>query len=485
MSRKIRGIRDSIPPGYVLGRTGQGGNGPVGLIKISDLIVQSATQAVAQVGTIPAGANPTATGGPAAINGSATTFMRSDAAPAIQKASNSQFGLVEGDGTTITIAAGVASIPSSVPLSGSPTTTTQAASDNSTKIATTAFVQSVAAGINPAIAVQAATTQASDTSGLAYNNGASGIGATLTGTANTAITIDGYTFTAVGQRLLVKNDTQSPSGAFNGIYFLSVLQAMSVAPVFTRALDYDQPSDINNTGIIPVINGTANAQTTWAITSTVNTIGTDPLTFVQYSKNPANVVTAAANLTANALQIGDDGARGIKTLANVAAGQVLASGTPPAYTATPSVTSITFGAGTALSSYSAGTFTPTITCGTPGDLVVSYTTASGTYQVIGGVVIISIRLVTGLTYTTASGQIIVASLPYAPQNGAVGDGAVFAAQINHFSDNTSARSLNFGAVGGGVASLSGVFNVAAAPAAINIPPSGSSLNISISGTYYK
>lgn len=58
--------------------------------------------------TILAG-NPTATAGPTAINGSASTFMRSDAAPAIQKASASQFGLVEVDGTTITAAAGVIS----------------------------------------------------------------------------------------------------------------------------------------------------------------------------------------------------------------------------------------------------------------------------------------------------------------------------------------------------------------------------------------
>lgn len=47
------------------------------------------------------GANPSATGGPTAVNGSASTFMRSDGAPAIQKGTNSQFGIVEGDGTTL------------------------------------------------------------------------------------------------------------------------------------------------------------------------------------------------------------------------------------------------------------------------------------------------------------------------------------------------------------------------------------------------
>lgn len=51
----------------------------------------------------PAAANPTAIAGPFAINGSATTYMRSDAAPRIQTATDTQYGIVEGDGTTITI----------------------------------------------------------------------------------------------------------------------------------------------------------------------------------------------------------------------------------------------------------------------------------------------------------------------------------------------------------------------------------------------
>jgi hypothetical protein len=55
------------------------------------------------------GANPTATAGDVAVNGTATTFLRSDGAPAIQKGSASLFGLVKVDGTSITAAAGVIS----------------------------------------------------------------------------------------------------------------------------------------------------------------------------------------------------------------------------------------------------------------------------------------------------------------------------------------------------------------------------------------
>ncbi len=155
------------------------------------------------------------------------------------------------------------------------------------------YVDNAVAGVNPAVAVQAATTQASDTSSLTYSNGASGIGATFTGSINTPITIDGVSLNALGKRLLVKNDTQSPSGAFNGVYYITVISTAGTAPVFTRALDYDMPSDINNTGAIPVVGGTSNASTQWVITSSVTTVGTDALTYTQFSLNPSTIFTTA------------------------------------------------------------------------------------------------------------------------------------------------------------------------------------------------
>ncbi len=173
--------------------------------------------------------------------------------------------------------------------------TTQAAGDNSTLLATDAFVTTAVnnaiAGVNPAVAVQAATTAAGDTSGLTYANGVSGVGATLTGAVNTPITIDGVLLNTLGQRLLVKNDTQSPSGAFNGVYALTVISTVGTAPVFTRALDYDTPSDMNNTGAIPVVNGTANATTSWVLTSSVTTVGTSPLTYTKFTLAPSTIQT--------------------------------------------------------------------------------------------------------------------------------------------------------------------------------------------------
>jgi hypothetical protein len=196
----------------------------------------------------------------------------------------------QGNDSRITGAAPLAS-PA---LTGTPTAPTASAGTNTTQLATTQFtttaINNAIAGVNPAVAVQAATTQASDTSGLTYLNGVAGVGATFTGLVNTAFTVDGFTFTALNQRVLVKNDTQSPSGAFNGIYYVTQLQTGILPPILTRALDYDQPSDMNNTGAIPVVNGTVNGTTSWLLTSAVATVGTDPLTYTQFSINPVPLV---------------------------------------------------------------------------------------------------------------------------------------------------------------------------------------------------
>jgi pectin methylesterase-like acyl-CoA thioesterase len=85
---------------------------------------------------------------------------------------------------------------------------------------------------------------------------------------------------------LVKNDTQTPSGAFNGVYSVTQLQTSLLPVILTRALDYDTPSDINNTGAIPVINGTVNGTTLWVETAQVNTIGTNPLVFTEFGAPP-------------------------------------------------------------------------------------------------------------------------------------------------------------------------------------------------------
>lgn len=65
--------------------------------------------------------------------------------------------IVAADITSATITG--TQIASSIALAGSPTTTTQAASDNSTKIATTAYVDRVAAAVGPSASTYNSTTQ--------------------------------------------------------------------------------------------------------------------------------------------------------------------------------------------------------------------------------------------------------------------------------------------------------------------------------------
>lgn len=176
-------------------------------------------------------------------------------------------------------------------LTGSPTCPTQAAGDASTKMASDAFVHTeianAIAASNPAVAVQAATT--ANIPNLVYVNGVGGIGATLTQTVAAVIVVDGYTG-LLNDRFLFKDQTTS---AYNGVWVLSTLGTGVINAVFTRALDYDQPSDINNTGAIPVINGadypTGNKGSSWQITSSVTTIGADPLTYIIFTYEASKV----------------------------------------------------------------------------------------------------------------------------------------------------------------------------------------------------
>jgi hypothetical protein len=191
---------------------------------------------------------------------------------------------------------GVTVLADSPALTTSPTAPTQTATDSSTKLATTAFVSTAVAnaiaGVNPAIAVEVASAAILPNTPT-YNNGVSGIGAFITtATTNTALVIDGYT-PILGDRVLVKNegDTSGLGAAKNGVYTVTQLAAVALAWILTRALDYDTSSDINNTGAIPVENHGSNALTSWLLTTLVTTVGTDALTYVQFSLRPPSEVT--------------------------------------------------------------------------------------------------------------------------------------------------------------------------------------------------
>lgn len=152
------------------------------------------------------------------------------------------------------------------------------------------YVDSVAAGFFFVEPVRVAST-ANFTS--TYNNGASGVGATLTATVNGAASIDGVSL-SLNDRVLFKNQTSTLE---NGIYYVSQVGSGGTPAIYTRALDYDQPSDIDPGDMVTVLQGTANASTFWVETATVTTIGTDPITFTQFGVSVANVVTISGTQT--------------------------------------------------------------------------------------------------------------------------------------------------------------------------------------------
>ncbi len=107
--------------------------------------------------------------------------------------------------------------------------------------------------------------------------------------------------------------------------------------VLTRASDYNAPSDINNTGAIPVVNGTVNTTTSWLLTSNVTTVGTDPLTYRKFSDDPATIVNTISIASTNGFAGSSSG------------------GTTPALTLSTSITGVLKGNGTAMSAATSGT----------------------------------------------------------------------------------------------------------------------------------
>ncbi len=114
---------------------------------------------------------------------------------------------------------------------------------------------------------------------------------TLSGTQ----TIDGVAVVA-GNRVLVKNQSTQ---ANNGIYVVA-------AGSWTRSTDFDQvtPVDEINGAAVFVTTGTTQADTGWTETATVVTVGTDPITFVQFSAAGAYVAGAGMSLTGNTFNVG-------------------------------------------------------------------------------------------------------------------------------------------------------------------------------------
>lgn len=112
---------------------------------------------------------------------------------------------------------------------------------------------------------------------VTYANGSSGVGATLTATANGALSIDGNSV-STNDRLLVKNQA---SGLQNGNYVVTATGSAGTPFVLTRSTDFDTSAKMDLGSTFFIQGGTVNASTQWTLNDGPITVGTTALTFVQ------------------------------------------------------------------------------------------------------------------------------------------------------------------------------------------------------------
>jgi len=175
------------------------------------------------------------------------------------------------------------------------------------------YADSIATGINFHAACNYATTAALSPANT-YNNGSSGIGATLTASVNGTLTIDGYTFVSgdVGKRILVKNEA---AGANNGVYTLTQAGTASLPYILTRATDYDSSgsgtNEIDQGDLLLVLSGTTNANTSWVQQTPLPiTVGTTALVFIQFAAVQTYTAGTGLTLATNQFSITNIGTAG-------------------------------------------------------------------------------------------------------------------------------------------------------------------------------
>lgn len=182
----------------------------------------------------------------------------------------------------------------SVAVTQDPTTALQ--------LATKQYVDTtVAVGLTFHQPVQAATTTtlAATTGGtVTYNNGASGVGATLTLSVPLTV-LDGYTLLNTN-RILVKNEANQ---ANNGIYTWA-----TGGTVLTRSTDADTygsgSNQLSQNDYFFTQNGTVNKNTSFVVT-TVGTItfGTTAITFAEFSSSAVYTGTSPIVVTGSVISL--------------------------------------------------------------------------------------------------------------------------------------------------------------------------------------
>jgi hypothetical protein len=162
------------------------------------------------------------------------------------------------------------------------TGTITTAPTSNTDIVNKQYADAIASGIHFHEAVELATTAALPAN--TYNNGTSGVGATLTANANGALSVD-TTLTVVANRVLVKNEVAQ---ANNGVYTVTQVGSAGTPYILTRATDFDTVgsgvNQIDEGDFFLVTGGTANVNTAWVQqTPPPIVVGTTAIVFQQFA----------------------------------------------------------------------------------------------------------------------------------------------------------------------------------------------------------
>jgi len=164
------------------------------------------------------------------------------------------------------------------------------------------YVDTVAQGLDIKDAVRVGTTA---NLAATYSNGSSGVGATLTNSSTqAALVIDGITM-VVNDRVMVKDQTTTLQ---NGLYKVTNIGSGSTNWVLTRTPDGDESTEVNGGSFFFVQEGSTNGDNGYVTTNDGNpTIGTDAITFEQFSG--AGQVTAGSGLSksGNIIDVNTDG----------------------------------------------------------------------------------------------------------------------------------------------------------------------------------
>jgi hypothetical protein len=143
------------------------------------------------------------------------------------------------------------------------------------------YADAIASGINFHQSCRYATTTALPAN--IYNNGSSGVGATLTAVVNGALSVDGVAVAAT-QRILVKNEVAQ---ANNGVYTVTQAGSGILPYILTRASDFDTAGtgvdQIDAGDFFLITAGSTLANTSWVQQTPLPiTVGTTALVFLQF-----------------------------------------------------------------------------------------------------------------------------------------------------------------------------------------------------------